>query len=61
MLIDLPESPRYLIAHDRIDEARVVLADLTGDDYKTTDAIVLAQVRATMIVQIDTVLNSHLE
>ena len=44
MLIDLPESPRYLLAHGRIEEARTVLAHLTGEKYKPTDSVVLAQV-----------------
>jgi hypothetical protein len=46
MLLDLPESPRYLLAHGRIEEARVVIAHLTGKGYKPTDSVVLAQVRA---------------
>jgi hypothetical protein len=44
MLADLPESPRYLLAHGRTEEARVVIAHLTGEGYEPTDPVVLAQV-----------------
>jgi len=29
----LPESPRWLIAHDRVDEGRNILADIEGRDF----------------------------
>lgn len=43
MLIDLPESPRWLIAHDKVDEARLILARLTSKTAKPTDRIVIEQ------------------
>jgi len=43
MLIDLPESPRWLLAQGRVSEARTVLAHLTSRTAAPTDAIVIAQ------------------
>ncbi|KAF8507657.1 general substrate transporter [Gautieria morchelliformis] len=45
MLIDLPESPRWLLARGRVSDARTVLAHLESDSAKPTDAIVVAQSR----------------
>lgn len=45
MLIDLPESPRYLLAHGHIAEAHEVLARLTSAKAKPDDPIVLAQAK----------------
>lgn len=43
MLLELPESPRYLLWHNRTAEARLVLAHLTSSTASPEDKLVLDQ------------------
>jgi len=51
----IPESPRYLIANDRYEEARAVLIKYhaEGDENSPVVALELAQVKATIQIEMD--------